>query len=102
MWMWIIAIGWMFVVVIAALAEAVSPTGSVLGGIVTFVFYGVVPLTLLMYVMGTRLRRMARLASEHAERAQARAAAEPAGSGKQPDAGSLTTRDPVASIGKKP
>ncbi|WP_374320672.1 hypothetical protein [Aquabacterium sp.] len=100
MWMWIIAIGWMFVVVIAALVEAFGTPGSVLGGIVTLLFYGVVPLGLLMYVLGTPLRRKARLAQEQLEREVTPADTTP--SVEQPDTGGLPTGDPLPPIRKEP
>ncbi|CAH0350028.1 hypothetical protein AQB9606_01368 [Aquabacterium sp. CECT 9606] len=88
--MWIIAIAWMFVVLLMTVAEAVSPIGSVLGAIVTFFLYGVGPLALVMYLVGTPMRRQARRAREAASEAQA--LSEPG----QPDASGLTPRDPVA------
>lgn len=88
--MWIIAIAWMFVVLLMTVAEAVSPIGSVLGAIVTFFLYGVGPLSLVMYLVGTPMRRQARRAREAAAEAEALSA--PA----QPDASGLTPRDPVA------
>jgi Na+-transporting methylmalonyl-CoA/oxaloacetate decarboxylase gamma subunit len=63
-----------------AVAEALSSQGSVLGAVITFVFYGVLPLAVVMYIMGTPSRRRARLAAEADEAARASAAA-PDGSG---------------------
>jgi hypothetical protein len=42
-----------------ALAEAFSTQGSVLGAIITFVFYGLLPMALVVYLMGSPLRRKA-------------------------------------------
>jgi len=50
--MWIVAIGWMYVVTLMAATEP-----SVVGGIMTFFGYGVLPLSLLLYLGGVRLRR---------------------------------------------
>ncbi len=86
--MWIVAIAWMFVVLLMTVAEAVSPIGSVLGAIVTFFLYGVGPLSLVMYLLGTPLRRQARRAKEAAADAQASSTVEP-------DAGSLPASDTV-------
>jgi mannose/fructose/N-acetylgalactosamine-specific phosphotransferase system component IID len=91
--MWIIAIAWMFVAVLMAIAEAVSPVGSVLGAIITLLFYGVLPCSLLMYILGTGQRRRARQAA--AQRAAAQAQAEAHASAHQPDAGRLSARDAV-------
>jgi hypothetical protein len=62
----------------------------VLGAIVTFFLYGVGPLALVMYLVGTPMRRQARRAREAASEAQA--LSEPG----QPDASGLAPRDPVA------
>jgi len=51
--MWIVAIAWMYVVVLMAATE---PT--VIGGIMTFVFYCALPLSLLFYISGARRRRV--------------------------------------------
>jgi Na+-transporting methylmalonyl-CoA/oxaloacetate decarboxylase gamma subunit len=51
-----------------------------LGAVITFVFYGVLPLAVVMYIMGTPSRRRARLAGEAAEAERASDAA-PDGSG---------------------
>ena len=78
--MYLVAIAWMFVVVLMAAAEAMSPIGSVLGALITLALYGVLPLSIVLYVMGTPLRRRARLAAERQAAADA-ASAQPDGSG---------------------
>ncbi|WP_221434662.1 hypothetical protein [Massilia timonae] len=50
--MWIVAIAWIYVVVLMAATE---PT--VVGGIMTFVFYCAVPLSILFYLTGAKRRR---------------------------------------------
>jgi hypothetical protein len=50
--MWIVAVGWMYVVTLMAATEP-----SVVGGIMTFIGYGVLPLSLVLYLGGVRLRR---------------------------------------------
>jgi predicted membrane channel-forming protein YqfA (hemolysin III family) len=62
--MHIVAIAWMFVVLLFALAEATAPQGSVLGAAMTLVFYGLLPLGLILYVMATPMRRRARARRE--------------------------------------
>jgi hypothetical protein len=52
--MWIVAIGWMYVVTLMAATE---PT--VVGGIMTFFGYGVLPLSIVLYLAGSRRRRAA-------------------------------------------
>jgi hypothetical protein len=53
--MWIVAIAWIYVVVLMAATE---PT--VVGGIMTFVFYCALPLSILFYITGARRRRVGR------------------------------------------
>lgn len=67
--MYLIAIAWMYVVVMMALAEALSPQGTVLGAIFTLLLYGCLPVTLVMYLLGTPMRRRALRAAEAAEAA---------------------------------
>ena len=55
--MYIVAIAWMFVVTLMTVVEAVATNGSILGAITTFIFYGVLPLSLVLYLLGTPLRR---------------------------------------------
>ena len=58
--MLIVSIGWAYVVLMMALAEALEPGGSVLGALVTLLLYGVLPLAIVLYVGGARLRARAR------------------------------------------
>lgn len=53
--MYIVAIGWMFVVGCMAAVEAV--TSSLIGGIVTLFAYGILPLALFLWLVGTPQRR---------------------------------------------
>ncbi|ANH66368.1 hypothetical protein [Mitsuaria sp. 7] len=65
--MYLVAIAWMYVVLMMAVVEAFSSQGTVLGALITFVFYGVVPLSIVMYVMGAPRRRAARRKAEASE-----------------------------------
>lgn len=49
---YIVAIAWLYVVLMMALTEA-----SVVAGIATFVFYGLAPLALFLWLVGTPQRR---------------------------------------------
>ena len=69
----IVTIAWLYVVLMMALAEALSPQGTVLGAVFTFLLYGLMPLSLVLYLMGTPMRRRARLKAEAAELAAERA-----------------------------
>jgi mannose/fructose/N-acetylgalactosamine-specific phosphotransferase system component IID len=66
--MYIVAIAWMFVVTLMAVVEAVASNGSLLGAIITFVFYGILPLGLVLYLLGTPLRMRHNKAKEAAEK----------------------------------
>lgn len=63
--MYLVVIGWLYVTLMMALAEAMSTQGSVLGAVITFVLYGLLPMALVVYLMGTPLRRKAIRKSEN-------------------------------------
>ena len=65
--MYLIAIAWMYVVLLMSIAEATNTTGTVLGALITFVLYGALPLSLVLYLMRTPARRRAIKARENAE-----------------------------------
>ena len=64
--MYLVAIAWLYVVVLMALAEGVSDHGSWLGAAVTLIFYGLLPLGIALYLVGTPSRRAARQSQETA------------------------------------
>lgn len=66
--MHIVAVAWIYVVLMMAVAEAQSSQGTVLGAVFTFLLYGVLPLSIVLYVLGTPGRRRARAAREQAEK----------------------------------
>ena len=83
--MYLIAIAWGYVVLMMAAAEATAANGTVLGAFGTVLLYGVLPLSLLMYILGTPGRKRLRKAAE--AQADAKAAADsgaiaPDGSGQ--------------------
>lgn len=61
--MYLVAIAWLYVALMMAVAEATSTQGSVLGAVVTFLFYGLGPVSLVMYLLGTPARRRAQRAA---------------------------------------
>jgi mannose/fructose/N-acetylgalactosamine-specific phosphotransferase system component IID len=65
--MHIVAIAWVYVVMMMAVAEATNSNGTVLGAIVTFILYGVLPLSILLYIMRSPQRRRVAKAKELAE-----------------------------------
>ncbi len=72
--MYLVLIAWIYVAFMMAIAEATSPVGSLLGAAFTFLLYGVLPMSVVGYIMGTPARRRAIKAKEAAEREQAIAA----------------------------
>ena len=65
--MYIVPIAWLYVALMMSVAEASNTNGSVLGGILTFILYGILPTSIIVYVMGAPNRKKARLAAEQAE-----------------------------------
>ena len=84
----LIVVGWLYVALMMAVAEANHPNGTVLGAVFTFLLYGVGPVALVVYLLGRGGRRAAR------ERAQQASAA--------PDAGGEAPADAVAPVRKEP
>ena len=74
--MHIVAVAWIFVVGLMVAAEASSTQGTLLGALITLVLYGALPLSIVLYVMGTPARRRARLAAEAAAMTAATTAAQ--------------------------
>ncbi len=62
--MYIVAIAWIYVALMMSVAEATNTNGTVLGGIVTFILYGILPTAIIIYILGTPHRKRARLALE--------------------------------------
>jgi len=71
--MYLIAIAWGYVALMMALAEATSSQGSILGAIVTLFLYGILPISIVMYILGSGPRKAARKRAELAEQAAAMA-----------------------------
>lgn len=94
--MYLVAIAWIYVVLMMSVAEATSPQGTVLGAIFTFLLYGLLPLSIVLYIMGTPSRRRALRAAEQAADAAALAAASAA-----PDGSSHAAGDAVAAERKE-
>lgn len=90
--MYLVAIAWIYVVLMMAAAEAGSSNGSMLGAVITFFLYGVLPLTLVLYLLRTPARRRTQRAREADSVA--------------PDAGrhaaTATEHDTIAPVREKP
>lgn len=97
--MHLVAIAWLYVALMMALAEALHSQGTVLGAIVTFFLYGVGPLSLVLYLMGSPARRRA------ARRRDAQADEVANAGSSQPDQGrhatGATERDMVTPVGEE-
>jgi len=76
--MYLVLIAWLYVASMMAVAEATASNGTLLGAAFTFLLYGLLPMLLVAYLMGTPARRRARRRQEALERQ---------GSGLAPDAG---------------
>jgi hypothetical protein len=96
--MYIVVIAWLYVALMMAVAEATNTTGTLLGAFFTFVLYGAVPVSLVVYLMGTPARRKAIRERAAADLAQRQAAASGA-----PDGGREAPADaPVAPVREEP
>ena len=96
--MYIVPIAWLYVSLMMAVAEATNTNGTVLGAIVTFVLYGLLPIGLILYFMGSKGRRRAIKAREAAELAQA---AKTAAASHHPDTSSHATANTIAPVRKE-
>jgi len=67
--MYIILIAWGFVVILMAAAEALATT--LVSGLLTMIFYGLVPMAILLYLMQTPSRRKRRAREEKDAEAEA-------------------------------
>ena len=61
----IVAIGWMYVVLMMSVAES-----SAIAGVMTFLLYGVLPISVILYLLNTPKRRQRRLEEENLRRQQ--------------------------------
>ena len=62
--MYLVLIAWLYVTLMMAVAEATSPMGTVLGAVMTFVLYGLLPMGIVGYILGTPSRKRAIKARE--------------------------------------
>lgn len=67
--MYIVAIAWGYVVLMMSITET-----SFVAGVMTFLLYGILPLTIILYIMGTPQRKRNRNRHRLAATEQARAA----------------------------
>ena len=86
--MLLVAIAWLYVVLMVAVVEATSRSGTLLGAFFTFVLYGVLPLGILGYLVFSPARRRVRRSAERA--------------GLDPDQAGRAAGDAVAPERKEP
>ncbi len=96
--MLLIVLAWLYVVLMVAVVGATDRDGSVLGGLMTFLFYGLLPVALLGYLFLSPARRRARRLLE-AEAAQPPSDDACAG---DPDRGGHPSGVPVAPVREEP
>jgi hypothetical protein len=81
--MYIIAIAWLYVVLMMSITEHTA-----MAGVMTFLLYGVFPLTIVLYLMGTPQRKRNRQFAQKLKNAEAAPAPapehEPPASGPEP------------------
>lgn len=85
--MYLVVIAWIYVVLMMSVAEATNTTGTLLGAVVTFVLYGLLPVALVVYLMraparnkALKKRRADELAQYQAQaQAETRTQAQPSG-----------------------
>lgn len=66
--MYIVPIAWLYVALMMAVTEATNTTGTVLGGIITFVLYGLAPVALVIYLMGAPRRSQTKRQDDRVDR----------------------------------
>ena len=86
--MLLVAIAWLYVVLMVAVVEATSATGTLLGALFTLLLYGVLPLAIVGYLFLSPARRRARRSAEAAR--------------LDPDEGGHAAGDTVAPERKEP
>ena len=106
--MYIVPIAWIYVALMMSVAEATNSNGTVLGAIFTFILYGLLPVGIVVYLMGTpgrkrliRERETRERAAWEAAQSQPQASAETP-SNTAPDGSSHTPADTVTPVRKEP
>ena len=92
--MMLVAVAWLYVVLMVAVVEATSSQGTLLGALITVLLYGVLPLGIVGYLFFSPARRRARRAAE--------AAASAAAAGLDPDERGHAAGDAVAPEREEP
>ena len=96
--MLLVAIAWLYIVVLMALVEGTSDQGTWLGAFFTLLLYGLLPLSVALYLLATparRARRQREASGADLPRVEAMPSLDPDSSGHSPGAA-------VAPVGKEP
>lgn len=102
--MYIIPIAWIYVALMMSVAEATNSNGTVLGAVITFVLYGVLPVALILYFIGTPARKRAlraRAAQENLADQNLTSPSEIDASVFKPDASGHAATDPIPPVRKE-
>ena len=99
----LVALAWMYVVLMVAVVEASGNEGSFLGALFTVALYGLLPMSIVLYLMLSPARRRARRNAETVEMTDASAvqATPDSGAGSPPDGSNHATGDPVSPVRKE-
>jgi len=100
--MYIVPFVWIYVAFMMAVAEATSPIGTLLGAAITFVLYGLLPVGLILYFMGSPARRRANRLAEQTQDNAGALPVDPPTDSHQGDGGSHAPADAVATEREKP
>ncbi len=91
--LYVVALAWMYVVLMVALVELFSPQGTAVGALFTVLGWGLIPLSVVLYILATPGRRAARRGARQSRgpapgRSQASARASPRGRARAASKGS--------------
>ena len=92
--MYVVIMAWVYVALMMGVAEATSPNGTVLGAVITVALYGALPLSLVVYIMGTPARKRAIRMRETLQRE----GAAPPQSALEPDTDSHSPANAIAPV----
>lgn len=89
--MFLVAIAWIYVVLMVAVVQATSAQGTVLGAAFTLLLYGLLPLGIVLYLLSSPARKRLRREREASAAGESGAAAP-----LDPDGGGHATGDALA------
>lgn len=95
--MFLVAIAWMYVVLMVAVVEATSAQGTVLGAVFTLLLYGLLPLGIVLYLLSSPARKRLRREQDSLAAGESGPAAP-----LDPDGGGHAPGDAVAPERKEP